>query len=271
MPRLMIISALAVILSLLFKLFNKTKEEYNSLMFVGLYTIAFYAIIHPYYGGQTRYLFFMYPIVLIIIANSFIMLLKVFHLREKTLSLCCLAFLPILLISSDDFNLYHLINIDQKEVNFREIYNKQLEAHYYQRRDFKSPAQFVNTHRDKNDKVILDIYPPAYYLKDFDYFYRDRRSGAYLRAISIKRGRKEIWQSKQLIKSLKQLTNIIFASKNKIWLIQSHKKFKHYNKLNPRILNLFNQNEVYTSIDGRLRVIELDPEKIKNTLISLNH
>lgn len=74
---------------------------------------------------------------------------------------------------SDDFSAIYLWKVVSPEVNFRLIYDRHKEGHYYTRSDYKTPAIVVNQKRNTDDIVISACRPSFYYLDHLDYLFVD--------------------------------------------------------------------------------------------------
>lgn len=204
---------------------------------------------------STRYTFFIYPCFLLLI----LLYLKLFinnFLKNK--ALYYIIFIAIFMIFVEDYNFYHLLNIDKKEVNYRMIYNHHLASHYYLRYDFRSPAEFINNKINNNDIVISSIMPVEYYLNKLDFSYNNINRHKF-RIVSVCNGKKNIWTNANLIYTGNQLKDIISKNhKNNIvtWLVTYQYTVKHCKDFTQNINNEFPPNIVYSSIDKDIIVIK---------------
>ncbi len=94
---------------------------------------------------ETRYTFFLVPILIIIVNYSFYSILIItIKNRELIISTLYIIIVLTIFVCSNDFNLYHLANIDTKEVNYRLLYDNTMKKHLYRRWDIKTPIDYVN-------------------------------------------------------------------------------------------------------------------------------
>ena len=112
-----------IILFIKLLIFNKDSSGINffsaSLIFISLL-----ATIPTIFYQETRYTFFLAPLILIIVSYTVNYLsLFIFKNNPTKSSILFILIMIITFLSSKDFNIYHLINIDNEEVNYRMIYN----------------------------------------------------------------------------------------------------------------------------------------------------
>lgn len=166
----------------------------------------------------TRYFFFLYPLVMILaIIGAKIIAGFLFN---KSISLkyatYCL-FIIVLLVFSEDFKLYHLVKIDDREINFRNHMSLAQKSHFYPRWDMRTPAEIVNKYAKPSDIVISNEQVNDFYLKELDYIYVDYRGR--LNGVSVNSGKKELWTNANLIYTDKDFLKLLFSNNNTKWLI----------------------------------------------------
>ena len=202
--------------------------------------------------SETRYTFFLYPLVLFIVYSAFkIISENLFKngLKEKiSFVMLALIFFSI----SGDFNARHLINIDSKEINFRMNYKENMIRHYYPRWDVKTPADIVNKEKKANDVTIIDELNIEFYLNELDYIYVNYDHLRF-RMIAIDGGKKERWTNANLIYTNQQLQNLFENTKGNVWFITIHKP--HLNEINFK--ENFKKFLYYTSIDKNIFVYKI--------------
>jgi hypothetical protein len=204
---------------ILLLLFKKDKEDYKYrfLYIIFIILILLVNILNLTYF-ETRYFFFLFPLV-IILAYSTILRVTEFFVHSESLKLYTFA-VPVILILliSEDFNPKYLINIDTSKINYRVNESFELKSHYYPRWDTRTPAEIINNKLEQGDIVISNQQVNGFYLKRIDYMYVDYRSERF-GSISLDYGRKEIWTDANLIYDDKSLINLLNEAPNRKWLI----------------------------------------------------
>jgi hypothetical protein len=143
---------------------------------------------------ETRYTFFLYPI-LIILAVSALLRLAAYTRVPGSVAL----FLPMVCFAgTEDFAPRHIAQIDSAKVNFRVDMSLALKAHYYPRDDMRRAAQWLSQNTSSGDVVLTGIPNLAEYDARIDYFYMtldDERYDTYACAD----GKTERWSNLQLL------------------------------------------------------------------------
>jgi hypothetical protein len=219
-----------------------------------LFAVAFILILlismlkQPYIS--TRYFFFLYPVVLLLITLTFYNIIKRLNLKHQSVILIpVLAFMFI----SEDYIFNHYINIDGDDITYRTTYNDKMENHLYARWDFRSPAKFINENSTAEDIIISTTYVTPYYLNQLNYFYHDRNRHDY-DIIAGCNGNKSLWVDAKLISHPEQLLPILNKTTNTVWLIAKSSQYKWLSPVEEKINTEFASNIVYTSVDGNLNV-----------------
>ncbi|MEW6001537.1 MAG: glycosyltransferase family 39 protein, partial [Nitrospirota bacterium] len=161
---------------LIYSLLGRLEEKkiVNFFIFVCIFCIFIIGLIKSTYVS-TRYSFFLYPLFLLLWIFCLYVLSKRVFYRSKMALYTVFSFLGILFfIVLEDFNLYHILNIDKLQMNFRTIYSPSVEVHYYRRVDYKTPAEFINKNLLPGEKVFSTIVPVAFYLKKIDVIYMNK-------------------------------------------------------------------------------------------------
>jgi hypothetical protein len=167
---------------------------------------------------DTRYFFFLYPLIII---TSFLslqnILSKIFYRQFQTNFTLSLLVIPILFFS-EDFNLRHLFLIDSREMNYRQNFTLAEKIHYYPRWDTRTPAEFINKNLKNDEIVIINEQVYDYYLNRTDYFYYNYK-GPEFTGISVNKGKKERWTNARLIYNTKDLKGLLIDKKKTKWLL----------------------------------------------------
>ena len=187
------------------------------LIFIFLILIVFQNILNLTYF-DTRYFFFLYPLVMILILMSAEEILN-YIIKDRIKKTIGFIFsIIIIYFLSEDYQPNHLVNIDSEEVNFRKGLSYQLTVHYYPRFDCRTPAQIINKEASQHDLIIINEQFMEYYLNRLDYVFRDYK-GPDFKGESVLGGTKERWTNANLIYKYDTLENIIDSSQNTVWLV----------------------------------------------------
>lgn len=167
---------------------------------------------------DSRYFFFLYPLVMILILMSIEEIVN-YIIEDRSKKIIGFIFSIILInFLSEDYQPNHLVNIDSEEVNFRKGLSYQLTVHYYPRFDCRTPAQIVNKEASQHDLIIINEQFMEYYLNRVDYVFRDYKGRDFM-GESVLEGTRERWTNANLIYKYDSLENIIDSSKNTVWLV----------------------------------------------------
>jgi len=252
LPLLTVFSTISI-LSLFFILFVKgDKFECARFLIGSLIFMSLLTTIPTLAYEETRYTFFLVPVLLILVIYSSFQLTNLF-IKKESIKQIILVFLILgVFVLSKDFNAYHLLNVDKAEVNYRMIYRNNLfKKHLYRRWDILTPTNFVKSHLDKDDLIMINENSHEYYLPRVDYFNFNYRHKAFP-LISVEYGQKERWSNAKLIYTNKGLINFIENRTKTVWFtvypenwlfdIDFYKKYKKY--------------QVYEGIDGMIKVFK---------------
>jgi len=209
---------------------------------------------------ETRYFFFLYPLILLLALfsleriNNFI--IKRDYLSKFAFGLSVIVFLML----SEDFNINHLKNIDSKEINFRMNFSLPLTEHYYPRWDVKTPAEVINKNAGLNDIVIINEQINDYYLNKLNYIYRDYH-GADFPGESVDIGRMERWTGAKLIYDDKKLIDLLKKDDRIKWLLLNTIWSTRFLKADSFFVQ-FNKYAVYANDDSSAIVYKIPPNPL---------
>jgi hypothetical protein len=168
---------------------------------------------------ETRYVFFLYPLAIIIA------LAMVAHGTRALIGASRYAALATVLFGlagfalTEDFQPAHLWNIDSAAVNFRVGMNEWQISHYHPRSDVRAAAQWLNGNVVPGRDLIVSSFPGLdfYYARE-DFFFMEpndpRFEGWACRAGSLER-----WGNRPLISSLAALASQVSADHRTVWLV----------------------------------------------------
>jgi hypothetical protein len=176
--------------------------------------------------NTTRYSYYIYPffILLIVMACYEVIRRTTGRVIGSNTQMLLSGFMAMgLFIVGEDFNLRQLVDINSPEVAFRTGRFKRYEHHWYWRRDGRSPAEFLNVHRNDVDALVVSIRSrtSVYYLHpevDFAIFCsregmdarRNSRAGedaAWYGQIARSKGKVDLWTGRPLLGTEQELRN----------------------------------------------------------------
>ncbi len=165
---------------------------------------------------ETRYTFFLYPL-LVILAVSGSLALTAWILRRAPIAVG--AAIPLVCFgATEDFQPVHLAHVDRAEINFRVGMSAIRAAHYYPRNDVGGAAAWLSTHVRPSDVVIVGIPNLDPYFGRFDYFYIDGEDQRY-DAYACRDGRRERWTNHPLLHSEEALMPILASGRRVLAMV----------------------------------------------------
>ena len=186
---------------------------------ISVFVIGF----EPPAAYETRYCYFLYPLALcvgLLSARQVEEMLKRHFIRCENISrglgitLCLFAF-----SMSEDFNAFHLANLNSDAIMFRTGGYEKFSNHWYPRWDFRQPAKLVNTASPETSRIVVscDVDTIGFYLdKEFAiYFPRDRFDYSI---ISREKGTRELWSGKRMISTIKEVMEFTEKAES-VWLV----------------------------------------------------
>ena len=214
--------------------------------------------------STTRYMFFLYPLMLVVILATIRDLVEWAlpridqHWRVVAASIIgSLAF-----VASEDFHLHHLLNPTAFEINYRTGNYQSLERVWYPRQDFKSAAQFADARvmDEASDRLLVYNTPPAsrYISSQHAVYYpstNDRYTG-----VSRESGTIDLWSNQQLISTPEGFQNYARRARSLwvVWILESWNTNKNGVDWNELLGNLpYEARLAYVSKDERVRVTEI--------------
>jgi hypothetical protein len=154
---------------------------------------------------ETRYMFFLYPLLIVLAVAAVLEFVDRAPLRPPALSGLLLVAAPLLCFAvTEDFQPRHLAHIDSAASNFRLGMRPARADHYYPRNDMRGVAGWLAAHVQTGDVVVSGIPNLDQYDPGFDYFYLDEQDNRY-DAYVCADGRTERWTNHPVIFNLKTL------------------------------------------------------------------
>jgi hypothetical protein len=141
---------------------------------------------------ETRYTFFIYPLLIVIAVSAILDLAKHVSLRPS-LSAALLIAAPLLWFAvMEDFQPGQVAHIDSEATNFRLGMSPARGDHYFPRNDMRGVAEWLAAHVQPGDVVVSGIPNLDEYYGGFQYFYLDDEDNRY-DAYVCADGRTERW------------------------------------------------------------------------------
>jgi hypothetical protein len=182
----------------------RAPREIRSLMGVLILMVLAVAAI-PTERIETRYIFFLYPLLIVLAVAAVLELAKRVPLRPP-LSDVLLVAAPLLCFAvTEDFQPRQLTHIDSAASNFRLGMRPARADHYYPRNDMRGVADWLAAHVETGDVVVSGIPNLDQYDRRFDYFYLDDRDNRY-DAYVCADGRTDRWTNHRVIFKLETLS-----------------------------------------------------------------
>jgi hypothetical protein len=157
---------------------------------------------------ETRYLFFLYPLAVIIalmaLARASAMVVRAASWQPQAGAIAAAALGLAGFALTEDFQPYHLLNVDTASINFRIDMKPEVAAHYYARSDVRAAAQWLAQNTSESDTVISSYQSLEFYYPHVDYFYMestDRRFSGW----SCRGGTVERWGNTPLLYTIPSL------------------------------------------------------------------
>jgi 4-amino-4-deoxy-L-arabinose transferase-like glycosyltransferase len=161
----------------------------------------------------TRYFYHVYPfVILLIVMACYGLVRRVTGRISPNTQILLSGFVVIgLFIVSEDFSLRQLLHINSPEVTFRTGEFKRYQSLWFWRVDDRSPAKFLNAHRNEVDALVVSIHARSlpYYLHpqvDYAYYCSNEGKDAWrYRDIARSSGKLELWTGRPLLGSEQEL------------------------------------------------------------------
>ncbi len=216
LPILSLFSAVSIIYIIYLSIFKKNiNQKLSNLTGIFIFFSLLATILNlPY--QETRYTFFIVPILMILTIYAIYHLIFKLRVGQKAKILFTISSILIIFIFSKDFNFYHIANIDKAQINYRMNYDNKYKVHLYRRWDVKTPTEYVKENLKENDLIMINENSHEYYLPKVDYFNFDINHRMFIN-FSVDEGKKERWSNAKLIYNNDDLINFIDNRTSTIW------------------------------------------------------
>lgn len=237
-------------------------ERYRLLLGVTLVLLAAAVLSRqPYFS--TRYTYFLYPLLLILLVQGLALLGCRFAPRVRPPIALPVAITGAVFLASNDFSLRHVISVDRPEYLYRTVYGQRLHEHFFRRWDYRSVAEVLNRQARPEDLVISTAYPVMpQYSSLLDAVYVDS-SDPRIWIVSGCGGTRDLWSNLPLVFSPEALQARIAGSRVPVWLVLSTEKYRARSAVEASLLARYRGNEVFRSIDGHLALLRISPGVVR--------
>lgn len=206
----------------------------------------------------TRYTYFLYPLILVLASTSILYWAALLFKSPRMRSVGAMIPVVLLFAVAEDFQLGHLIRINEPEIRYRTAYNDVLAVHYYHRWDFRAAASFVNERLNPSDAVIVFEQPLPHYLH--------RTSGIFIRKGTDKHslisgcgGERDLWSNAPLLDTESEVHRLMAQTNGSVWLIMRTAAYRWRDPLEISLPQQYGLEPEYITQDAHLAVYRLPP------------
>jgi hypothetical protein len=203
---------------------------------------------------ETRYTFFLYPLLIVLAVSAVMMAVEWFAPRRRTPALLVAAAPLLCFAFTEDLQLRQVAHVDSVETNFRLGMPPGRADHYFPRNDMRGIAQWLAANIRPGDVVVTGIPSLDQYYPRFNYFYLDEEDNRY-DAYVCPDGRTDRWTNHP----------VVFASNElKPALMRGHPVYAAvYSDVETRLrrdagLQGWPVTRVYTALDGKTDIVRID-------------
>jgi hypothetical protein len=202
---------------------------------------------------ETRYVFFLYPVAVVVALTAVASLVEHFAAHRPAALLTSVVGLGAFMLS-EDFDLRHLLTIDQPTSIFRSDLKPTQQAHLVVRDNTPALAQWLRRHTAGNGNVVVSAYQSLdYYDANVDFFYVDR-SDFNFESYSCRHGTVERWSNRPLLQSLSALAAVI--SENSATYLVTYST-----RVEPLLAQLARYHPAVEWQDGHLAVVAFSADR----------
>ena len=255
LPLLTIFSTFMLLILFLLLLYNKIQDRRVNFLFGSMIFLILLSSVPKLLYEETRYTFFLVPIIITLVILTFHHLSQMFFAKSKFSTLFTFLAIIIIFNFSNDFNLKHILNIDAENYNYRLNYGSRMKNHLYRRWDSRSTTEYVKNNMTQNDLIIINENSLEYYLPKVDYFNFYYKHSAFP-AITSNSGLNEKWSGAKLIYKNEDLLDIIENRNETIWYLA----FPEFWLRDINFYQKYKNNLVFKGIDNLIEVYKF-PQK----------
>jgi drug/metabolite transporter superfamily protein YnfA len=165
---------------------------------------------------ETRYVFFLYPVALIIAVAAIRRLMSLSAAGSTASVLTATAALAGFALT-EDFQPQHLLHIDSPQETFRLRMTPAMEEHLIIRTDYRAVAHWLQQHKTDDTTVINGVHGLDHYYNGIDYFYVEENNPNFP-TWSCRKGTVERWGNYPLLYTTEALAAKL-SEKPKAYLV----------------------------------------------------
>lgn len=225
-----------------------------------LLVLGFMVAILPQPYSTIRYTYFLHPLVIVLIATSWAAIANKFTANESRQTVVILGATCLFMIASFDYRISHIVGIGSPEIIFRMNMSKWERDRVYRRWDYRSPAEYVNSHATPSDKIVTTSQSVPYYLNNLTHFYMNSSGKEYATVASC-HGTMERWSSATLLSTPAELRQLYEPKiRNDVWAIIRSPIRPEASSMEQAIAREHKDHIVYESVDERIIVVHIPAE-----------
>jgi hypothetical protein len=203
---------------------------------------------------ETRYTFFLYPLLIILMVAAILELTRQPALQQR-LPAVLLGAAPLLFFAgTEDLQVWQVAHIDSLAANFRLGMSAARADHYYPRNDMWGVGGWLAAHVQPGDVVFIGIPNIDEYYDGFDFFYLEDEDNRY-DAYACSGGRTERWTNHPILTKIEALGPAVEAG--------HHVYGSVYPEVEQRLAREahslgWSVTEVYTARDRKAHVVSIE-------------
>lgn len=204
---------------------------------------------------ETRYLFFLYPVVLTLAVVALARLADAMAAPAAAAPALLAALVLAGFMASEDFQPRHIAGIDSQATSFRLGMKPALVDHYYPHNDVRGAAQWLQANVGAEDILVSGIPSLDHYYGRADFSFLDEQDDRY-EAYACAAGTVDRWTGKPLLHGTDQLDARVQSGRT-LFLVM-------YPSFARRLLQSagarsWRYHTAWTSIDGGVNVLVFNP------------
>jgi hypothetical protein len=206
---------------------------------------------------ETRYVFFLYPIALIVAITTIKELLQLSNQTQRmapvATAVICLGGFAL----TEDFRPEHLLHIDSTQVAFRQGISSAEATQYPTRADIRGAAQWLDGHVARGTDLVINSFPGvSFYYPNADFSFMEFKDSRF-ESFSCQAGTVDRWSNRPLLYSIDMLDSAV-RSHPKVWLvIESSRRRDVLNRLDGVDPSLHVQLE-WVGINPGISIVSLE-------------
>jgi hypothetical protein len=166
---------------------------------------------------ETRYVFFLYPLALIVAVTTIDQLAALWKRADLAPALaatiCLVGF-----VLTEDFKPMHLLHIDRADIIFRQGMPSAEASQYPTRADLRGAALWLDAHVARNTDLVVNSFPGVdFYYRNTDFFFMETDDSRF-ESWSCQAGSVDRWSNRPLLYSIRMLDTAA-RTRPRVWLV----------------------------------------------------